>query len=273
MLTFISTTPRPVFVGRPFRTPSPRAQPRSSCRVPPPPAPLPKQPPSRKTRIRKKAANGARAPRACSTWARRASTAPPTRSCAAAPRLATPVRGAPAPRVLALRGSRPSVPLTPLFLTLVDVVLLLSRSSPADDAFMDHMRTLAPAASDVVLRSLETVEPGAPLVHAFVRFLTRQLATHRDFELLQTYLNVFLKVAAGVARSALAASGQLTGGPGRAGRGLPYGRATRQDPRGHAHDGCVLSRRAGGAATSARGGRSAPAGRRPFQPLPGRPLP
>ena len=59
---------------------------------------------------------------------------------------------------------------------------------------MAHMRTLPPAACDVVLRSLETVEPGAPLVHAFVRFLTEQLATHRDFELLQTYLSVFLKV-------------------------------------------------------------------------------
>jgi hypothetical protein len=59
---------------------------------------------------------------------------------------------------------------------------------------MAHMRDLPPAACDVVLRSLETAEAGAPLVHAFVRFLTRQLATHCDFELLQAYLSVFLQV-------------------------------------------------------------------------------
>jgi len=59
---------------------------------------------------------------------------------------------------------------------------------------MDYMRGLAPAATDVVLRSLETAEEGAPLVHAFLRFLTQQLQTHRDYELLQAYLHVFLKV-------------------------------------------------------------------------------
>jgi len=58
--------------------------------------------------------------------------------------------------------------------------------------FLDHLKTLPPAAADVEIRSLRPEEPNAELT-AFVDALTERLRAKRDYELVQAWMSVFLK--------------------------------------------------------------------------------
>jgi len=70
----------------------------------------------------------------------------------------------------------------------------------ADDAEGDYenlfgyMKTLSPAAIDLELRSLVSLDG----LRLFLNALTRRLISHRDFEAVQAFLNVFLCMQADV---------------------------------------------------------------------------
>ena len=59
-------------------------------------------------------------------------------------------------------------------------------------AFIEHLKTLGPAAADTEIRSLAPVAPYEELVW-FVDALTEQLHTRRDYELVQAWMNVCLR--------------------------------------------------------------------------------
>jgi len=59
-----------------------------------------------------------------------------------------------------------------------------------DEAFFTYAKSLSPAAADLEIRSLATVED----MSLFLRALSQRLKSRRDFEAVQTYLNVFLRV-------------------------------------------------------------------------------
>ena len=61
---------------------------------------------------------------------------------------------------------------------------------PPDEAFFTYAKSLSPAAADLEIRSLATVED----MSLFLRALSQRLKSRRDFEAVQTYLNVFLRV-------------------------------------------------------------------------------
>lgn len=61
---------------------------------------------------------------------------------------------------------------------------------PPDEAFFTYSKSLSPAATDLEIRSLATVQD----MSLFLRALSQRLRSHRDFEAVQTYLNVFLRV-------------------------------------------------------------------------------
>jgi U3 small nucleolar RNA-associated protein 21 len=63
----------------------------------------------------------------------------------------------------------------------------------ADDSFISHLKTLSPSAADLEIRSLNPVEGSNELV-AFVYALTSRLAQKRDYELVQAWMNVFLRL-------------------------------------------------------------------------------
>jgi U3 small nucleolar RNA-associated protein 21 len=67
--------------------------------------------------------------------------------------------------------------------------LLFSSTFP-DDEFFGYAKTLTPAAMDLEIRSLVTIEN----IHSFMVALTQRLRSRRDFEAVQTYQNVFLRI-------------------------------------------------------------------------------
>lgn len=66
--------------------------------------------------------------------------------------------------------------------------LLTSRS--ADEGFYSYVKTLSPAAIDLELRSLVTLD----LQRLFLTALIQRLRSRRDFEAVQTFENVFLRM-------------------------------------------------------------------------------
>lgn len=59
-----------------------------------------------------------------------------------------------------------------------------------DEDFFTYAKSLSPAAIDLELRSLTTLES----LGRFIQALTRRLCSHRDFEAVQTFQNVFLRM-------------------------------------------------------------------------------
>jgi U3 small nucleolar RNA-associated protein 21 len=59
-----------------------------------------------------------------------------------------------------------------------------------DEAFFTYAKSLSPAAADLEIRSLATVED----LSLFLCALSQRLKSRRDFEAVQTYLNVLLHV-------------------------------------------------------------------------------
>lgn len=59
-----------------------------------------------------------------------------------------------------------------------------------DDDLFTYIKSLSPAAIDLELRSIVTLEG----ISLFLNALTRRLRSHRDFEAVQAFLSVFLKV-------------------------------------------------------------------------------
>lgn len=59
-----------------------------------------------------------------------------------------------------------------------------------DENFFSYAKTLSPAAIDLEIRSLVTLDD----LRTFSTALTRRLHSHRDFEVVQTFQNVFLRV-------------------------------------------------------------------------------
>jgi U3 small nucleolar RNA-associated protein 21 len=60
----------------------------------------------------------------------------------------------------------------------------------ADEKFFGYAKTLSPAAVDLELRSLITLD----YIRLFLRALTRRLLSRRDFEAVQAFQNVFLRL-------------------------------------------------------------------------------
>ncbi|KAL1914934.1 uncharacterized protein VTP21DRAFT_7850 [Calcarisporiella thermophila] len=60
-------------------------------------------------------------------------------------------------------------------------------------SFLAHLKTLNPSAVDFEIRSL-SIDDNMKELRLFLRAITSLLSTHRDFELIETYLSVFLKV-------------------------------------------------------------------------------
>ena len=60
----------------------------------------------------------------------------------------------------------------------------------ADEEFFNYAKALSPAAMDLELRSLVSLES----LRMFIGALTRRLRSHRDFEAVQTFMNVFLRM-------------------------------------------------------------------------------
>lgn len=63
-----------------------------------------------------------------------------------------------------------------------------------DEKFFVYMKALSPAAVDLELRSLADVPETETFFLAFLNALTARLKTHRDFEAVQTFLAVFLRL-------------------------------------------------------------------------------
>ncbi|KZP01180.1 Utp21-domain-containing protein [Calocera viscosa TUFC12733] len=58
------------------------------------------------------------------------------------------------------------------------------------EGFFSYVKSLSPAAIDLELRSITSLAHLALFLHA----LTQRLSTHRDFEAVQTFVNVFLRI-------------------------------------------------------------------------------
>jgi U3 small nucleolar RNA-associated protein 21 len=63
-------------------------------------------------------------------------------------------------------------------------------TSPPDEEFFTLAKSLSPAAADLEIRSLATLQD----LSLFLRALSQRLKSRRDFEAVQTYLNLFLRV-------------------------------------------------------------------------------
>lgn len=61
---------------------------------------------------------------------------------------------------------------------------------PLDDDFFNFVKTLSPAATDLEIRSLVTLKE----LGLFLNALTRRLRSRRDFEAVQTYQSVLLRI-------------------------------------------------------------------------------
>lgn len=59
-----------------------------------------------------------------------------------------------------------------------------------DDEFFDYAKTLTPATVDLEMRSLVTIEN----LKLFMIAIIQRLRSRRDFEAVQTYQNIFLKI-------------------------------------------------------------------------------
>src|SRR5437667_11550641 len=59
----------------------------------------------------------------------------------------------------------------------------------ADDAFINHLKSLSSSSTDLEIRSLRQSEQ-IPFVHA----LTSRLRKRRDYELVQAWMTVFLRL-------------------------------------------------------------------------------
>ena len=59
-----------------------------------------------------------------------------------------------------------------------------------DDEFFDYAKTLTPAAIDLEIRSLVTIES----LKSFTVALIQRLRSRRDFEAVQTYQKIFLRI-------------------------------------------------------------------------------
>jgi len=75
------------------------------------------------------------------------------------------------------------------------LALRAGRESSNYDPFIEHVKTLSPSAADLEIRSLDPSE-GADELVAFVQALTSRLAHKRDYELVQTWMSVFLRLHA-----------------------------------------------------------------------------
>lgn len=72
---------------------------------------------------------------------------------------------------------------------------------PADDPFIEHLKSLSPSSADLELRSLSTGDDdddsdsssSNELLH-FIRALTARLVARRDYELTQAWMTVFLRL-------------------------------------------------------------------------------
>ncbi|EGO20885.1 hypothetical protein SERLADRAFT_363098 [Serpula lacrymans var. lacrymans S7.9] len=64
------------------------------------------------------------------------------------------------------------------------------RTDADHDAFFDYVKILSPAAIDLEIRSLVTLDS----FRQFLQALTRRLLSHRDFEAVQAFLSVFLRL-------------------------------------------------------------------------------
>ena len=60
----------------------------------------------------------------------------------------------------------------------------------SDEGFFNFSKTLSPAAIDLELRSLVTLQS----LQLFLNALKQRLLSHRDFEAVQTFQNVFLRI-------------------------------------------------------------------------------
>lgn len=61
----------------------------------------------------------------------------------------------------------------------------------AVDDFINHLKSLSPSTADLELRSLSPEDDG---LLRFVRALTSRLASRRDYELVQAWMTVFLRL-------------------------------------------------------------------------------
>ncbi len=112
--------------------------------------------------------------------------------------------------------------------------MLTSNFSDADDPFIDHLKSLSPAAADLEIRSL-TSGGGAHLAAAapgvskadgggnefvlFISALTDRLRKKRDYELVQAWMAVFLRlhgseIFAGSTAAAVAVASEGMAGDG-----------------------------------------------------------
>ncbi|KIJ69248.1 hypothetical protein HYDPIDRAFT_81033 [Hydnomerulius pinastri MD-312] len=66
----------------------------------------------------------------------------------------------------------------------------LEKKGRSDDDLFDYVKSLSPAAIDIELRSLVTLDHLRQFLHA----LKRRLQSHKDFEAVQTLQNVFLRM-------------------------------------------------------------------------------
>jgi U3 small nucleolar RNA-associated protein 21 len=62
-----------------------------------------------------------------------------------------------------------------------------------DTTFINHLKTLSPSAADLEIRSLNPGDESGELVN-FVEALTSRLRQKRDYELVQAWMAVFLRL-------------------------------------------------------------------------------
>jgi U3 small nucleolar RNA-associated protein 21 len=63
----------------------------------------------------------------------------------------------------------------------------------ADTPFITHLKTLPPSAADLEIRSLNPLSGSSNELTTFVEALTQRLTQRLDYELVQAWMNVFLK--------------------------------------------------------------------------------
>jgi len=75
-----------------------------------------------------------------------------------------------------------------------NAILRACHDSTKFERMMEHMLSLGPSATDLAIRSLETFDPAQPYLGYFAEFLLYSIETNSNFEMLQSYLQVFLQV-------------------------------------------------------------------------------
>lgn len=108
----------------------------------------------------------------------------PLHSSSGAPKPVEPESAAPSSFSRIHKVPNPSIPSTNEFTSL-----LLSSPETSHELFIAHLLSLSPSQSDIQIRSLS---PPHELI-LFVRALTARLRQKRDYELIQTWMAVFLK--------------------------------------------------------------------------------